>query len=131
AYRDQTVRAALAPLTLLADHAGVAILVVRHLTKSGAANTLYRGGGSVGIIAAARSGLLVALDPHDPTGQRRALATTKGNLAPPAPPLVYTLETSPRLPAPRAVWHGPAARPPSALLASRRAPPHRSDPPAP
>jgi hypothetical protein len=119
AYRDQTVRAALAPLTLLADHTGVAIVVVRHLTKSGAANALYRGGGSVGIIAAARSGLLVALDPHDPTGQRRVLATTKGNLAQPAPPLVYTLETSPRLPAPQVVWHGPANRAPSELLASR------------
>jgi len=127
AYRDQTVRAALAPLTLLADRAGVAVVVVRHLTKTGAASSLYRGGGSIGIIAAARSGLLVALDPHDPTGQRRVLATTKGNLAQPAPALVYTLEASPTLPAPRVVWHGPADRTPSELLAPRRAHSARPD----
>jgi len=119
AYRDQTVRAALAPLTLLADRAGVAVVVVRHLTKTGAASSLYRGGGSIGIIAAARSGLLVALDPHDPTGQRRVLATTKGNLAQPAPALIYTLEASPTLPAPRVVWHRPAK-----LLLTQRAAGH-------
>jgi RecA-family ATPase len=91
AYRDQDARRALAPLALLADKVGVAIVVVRHLTKSGGANALYRGGGSIGIIGTARSGLLAAADPEDPAGERRVLAVTKGNLAGTVPALGYRL----------------------------------------
>jgi len=39
-------------------------------------NALYRGGGSIGIIGAVRSGLLVALDPDDETGGRRCSRRT-------------------------------------------------------
>ena len=81
AHRDQEVRQALSPLTALAAELGVAVLVVRHLNKSGGSNALYRGGGSIGIIGAARVGAVVAPDPDDPTGERRVLAITKCNLA--------------------------------------------------
>jgi len=59
------VRRALAPLAKLAEETGVAVVVVRHLTQSSGGNPLYRGQGSIGIIGAARSALLVAKHPED------------------------------------------------------------------
>lgn len=78
-HRDQDVRRALAQLAALAEETGAALVVVRHLNKTAAGNPLYRGGGSIGIIGAARAGLLVARDPKDEG--RRVLAATKSNLA--------------------------------------------------
>jgi hypothetical protein len=88
AHRDQDVRRALAPLAAMASRTGAAVVVIRHLNKgAGGANPLYRGGGSIGIVGAARSGLLVARDPEDPEG--RVLAVTKANLAREAPALRF------------------------------------------
>lgn len=94
AYRDQDVRHALAPLAELAERTGVSIVVVRHLNKAGGGNPLYRGGGSIGIIGAARAGLMVAKDPDDPSGRRRVLAPTKCNLTAEPPSLAYHLEAA-------------------------------------
>ncbi|MBI4506415.1 MAG: AAA family ATPase [Chloroflexi bacterium] len=91
AHVDADVRSRLAPLTKLAAELGVAVVVIRHLNKAGGGNALYRGGGSIGIIAAARSGLLVARDPEDATGERRILACTKSNLAKMPPALAYRI----------------------------------------
>ena len=77
-YRDQDVRRALAPLATLADKLDVAVIVVRHLTKMPGGNPLYRGGGSIGIIGAARLGMLLAKDPEDEDAL--VLANTKSNL---------------------------------------------------
>lgn len=88
-WRDQDVRRLLAPLAALAEESGAAIVLIRHLRKAADANPLYRGGGSIGIIGAARSGLLVARDPDDP--ERRVLAATKANLAKEAPSLSYRM----------------------------------------
>jgi RecA-family ATPase len=90
-YRDQDVRYALAGLAELADRLNVAVVAVRHLNKMPGGNPLYRGGGSIGLIAAARSGLLVAADPEDETAARRVLASTKSNLAAPPPSLAFHL----------------------------------------
>jgi RecA-family ATPase len=90
AHRDQDVRRALAPVAWVAHRTGAAVLVVRHLTKSaGGSNAVRRGGGSIGIIGAARSGLLVAADPDDE--ERRVLAPTKANLARLSPSLLYRI----------------------------------------
>jgi AAA domain/DnaB-like helicase N terminal domain len=78
-HRDQDVRRALAPLGRMAERTGVAILGIRHLNKNGGVSALYRGGGSIAIIGAARSGLLVGIDPDDP--ESAVLAPTKHNLA--------------------------------------------------
>jgi AAA domain-containing protein len=78
-WRDHDVRTALAPLAKLAEETGAAIVLVRHLNKNENTAALYRGGGSIGFIAAARVGLIVASDPNDPT--RHVLAVLKNNLA--------------------------------------------------
>ncbi len=102
-HKDQDVRRALAPLAALAERTRAAVLIVRHLNKTAGGNTLYRGGGSIGIIGAARSGLVVAQDPEDP--ERRILAANKHNLSRAAQSLVFGLETAPNGAA-RVVWGG-------------------------
>ena len=104
ATRDQHVRRALAALTASAQRTGAAFVLVRHLNKSTGANPLYRGIGSIGLIGAARSGLLLAADPDDP--ERRLLAVAKGNLAPPPPALAFRLEPVPGSHVARVAWEG-------------------------
>ncbi|MEJ7872821.1 MAG: AAA family ATPase, partial [Rubrobacteraceae bacterium] len=91
-HRDQDIRRALAPLARLAERTGAAVVVVRHLNKGVGGNALYRGGGSIGIVGAARSGLLIAKHPEDES--RRVLASIKSNLAAPAPSLVFELAST-------------------------------------
>src|SRR5262249_12982879 len=92
-HRDQDVKRVLAPLAALASETGVAVLVIRHLNKTPSRNHLYRGGGSIAIIGAARSGLLVAPDPDDQEGKRRVLVSTKSNLSERAEALTYAIES--------------------------------------
>jgi hypothetical protein len=119
-HRDAEVRGLLRPLAELAAETGCAIVVVRHLNKSAGGNPLYRGGGSIGIIGAARSGLLVAPDPDDAMGQRKVLAPTKSNLSEPPPALTYTIEVVLHEAAgfvPRIHWHGESPHTARSLLA--------------
>ena len=90
AGRDQDVRRALFHLARLAERQNCAVVCLRHLNKTNGDKAIYRGGGSIGIIGAARAGLLVAADPDDP--KRRLLAVTKCNLAAPPRPLRFALE---------------------------------------
>lgn len=91
-HKDQDIRRVLASLKFLAERTGVAIILVRHLNKSTGGNPLYRGGGSIGIIGAARMGLMIAQDPEIP--ERRILATTKQNLSNTKSSIVFTVETA-------------------------------------
>ena len=107
-YRDQDVRRALMPLSELAARSGSAILLIRHLTKSGGgSNPIYRGGGSIGFVAACRSGLIVGRDPDD--DEKRVLASTKCNLAPEADAVAlgYQIVNHPDLNTATVRWLGP------------------------
>lgn len=90
-HRDQDVRRALMPLARMAEETGAAVVATRHLTKNGGSDPLYRGGGSIGIAGQARSLLLAARHPVDPSGERRVLASTACNLGPQAPSLEYRI----------------------------------------
>jgi len=68
----------MAPLQRMAERTGVAIIGIRHLNKTQGGSAIYRGGGSIAIIGAARAGFLVAPDPDDP--ETRVFAATKSNL---------------------------------------------------
>ncbi|NIK57898.1 AAA family ATPase [Kribbella shirazensis] len=88
-HRDQDVRGVLHQLAAMADSTGCTIVLIRHLNKAGGSNALYRGGGSIGIVGAARAAYLVARDPDDEG--RRILACSKSNLAAEPPSLAYRL----------------------------------------
>jgi hypothetical protein len=105
-HRDHDVRRALTALSDLASRTDCAVIVVRHLRKSGAENPLYRGGGSIGITAAARAVFLVARDPDDPSGDRRVLAPLKTNLGPMPPSLAFRLAVEPGRDHPHLAWDG-------------------------
>ena len=121
-FKDHDIRRALHPLATMAEKTGVALLLVRHLNKGGSGNALYRGGGSIGIVGAARSGLLVSRDPKD--DGRRVLATTKCNLAAEPPSLSYSLETDNGVGVIR--WHGTSAYTAAQLVAQPLDPEERS-----
>ena len=88
------MREALGPLAAMAEEKQVAVAVVRHLTKGRASSLKYRGAGSMGIIAAARSAMLVGSDPTSDDPHRHVLTLNKSNLSS-APPLVYrTVKTN-------------------------------------
>jgi hypothetical protein len=85
---DQAVRAALTPLLCLAEEKNLAVVIVQHLTKAGGSNHLYRGAGSIGLIAAARSALLATNDPSTEDEHQHLLLQVKTNLSS-APSVVY------------------------------------------
>lgn len=119
AHRDNEVRQSLGPIAkLLAEH-HAAGLVVRHLNKSGGSHAVYRGGGSIAIIGAARTGMLVARDPDDETA--RVLAATKSNLDELPDSLGYRVAASGG--AARVDWTGTSAHSAAALLAAGAAEP--------
>ena len=101
-HRDQDVRSVLHLLSAMAERTGCCILLVRHLNKAAGASALYRGGGSIGIIGAARAAYLVARDPDDT--DRRIIAVTKLNIAVEPPALAYRLVDDPANHCARVVW---------------------------
>jgi hypothetical protein len=102
ANKDQDVRRAIAPLVAMLDRIGAACLAVRHLNKASGMAALYRGGGSIGIVGAARVGLLVARDPDD--DEAAVIAPIKSNLSKPPPALRYRLQSHPGTDVARVVW---------------------------
>lgn len=88
-HRDQDIRSVLSGLATVAEATRCCILLLRHLNKTSGGNPLYRGGGSIGIVGAARAAFLAAVDPDDES--RRVLAATKCNLAPLPEALAYRL----------------------------------------
>jgi hypothetical protein len=87
---DHSVRLVMHRLRQLCERTGVAILLIRHLNKLVTVNDpMYRGGGSIAIIAASRSAFLIAKDPDNP--ERRVFARIKGNLCPEPEALAYEI----------------------------------------
>ena len=107
------MREVLTPLAQLAERTGCAILIIRHLNKGNSANSLYRGAGSIGFIAAARIALLVAHDPGDE--QKRVFATIKNNLSKVATNLTFQIVENERG-VPYIQWLGENHHTTSALL---------------
>ena len=101
-YRDRHVRACAALLTELCERRGTAVVLVRHLIKK-LVGAVYRGSGSIGIIASARAGLALVADPQKPDGL--ILATVKSNLAPAPPALRLHVEGDGEASC-RVVWDG-------------------------
>lgn len=109
-YVDHDVRRALLPLKGLAERTGIALLVVRHWNKAANANALHRGGGSIGITAAARAVLAIAFDPDDgnpdQNERKRVLAVAKMNVGGRGPAREFQLHYDSECGACRVRWGG-------------------------
>lgn len=81
ANSDHDVRRVLAALADMANKTRTAVLLVRHLNKGSGQKAMYRAGGSIGVVAAARAVYLVGRVPDEPSGLR-AIVPIKNNLAP-------------------------------------------------
>jgi len=104
-YSDQDIRGALWPLAVFAERHRLAVVLIRHYTKNIKLNAMLRGGGSIGIIGAARAGFVIGTDPQNPTV--RVLACTKMNLGPKPVSLSFKLAPSPSNPSVAVVqWTG-------------------------
>lgn len=91
ANNDADVRQVLGQVATSAQRTGASWIIIRHLNKRPGVSAIYRGGGSIGIIGAARAGFVVGTDPSDET--QRIFAQVKGNLAPPVPSLRFSIES--------------------------------------
>lgn len=83
------VRVLMSGLASLAAELDIAILVIRHLRKSGSARAIYAGSGSVDYVAAARSVLMVGKDPE--REGFRVLAHAKSSGGPLGPSLAFEI----------------------------------------
>jgi putative DNA primase/helicase len=90
ANADQSIRRVLSQLAAIGEAADCTILMVRHLRKAGSKNALYRGSGSIGFIASARTAWLAARHPDHP--EFAVLAVSKCNLADPPASLGYRVK---------------------------------------
>ncbi|MHB8293916.1 MAG: AAA family ATPase [Acidimicrobiales bacterium] len=107
-HKDQSVRRLLAHLAVAAARTRATVILIRHHNKAPGAPALYRGGGSIGIIAAARAAYAVIRDPDD--ADHRLVATVKSNLAAEAPTWGYSLVDVPELGVARVDWDAEADR---------------------
>src|SRR5215211_2317141 len=85
--------------------------------NKGTGSALYRGSGSIGIVGAARAGLLVAPDPDDDS--RRVLALTKSNLAKMPQALAYRLANDDLYGVARVQWDGASRHTAADLVRAR------------
>ncbi len=119
---EASVRRALKPLARIAAARGCVFLMVRHLNKGEGRRAVYRGGGSIALLAPCRSAWLVAAEPDAaaPSGPaRRVLAQVKNNLAPPQPSLAFEVAKA-EGGATELRWAGTVAFDADALLERRR-----------
>lgn len=103
-YKPNEIRALLAQLAEVASEAEAAMIVVRHLRKSSATKAIYQGIGSIDVIGAARSALLVGIHPEDI--DLRVVAHLKHNIAPRGDSWLYELDAKVEGQMPVLRWRG-------------------------
>jgi hypothetical protein len=123
-HKDQSVRRVLHLMKVMASRSGASVLMLRHLRKEGSDKAIYRGGGSIGIIGAARAGWTVGIHPEDEA--QRVLACVKMNLAPKPQALGFKLLPHETFPCARIEWLGAVDLGADELLSTG----HKTDPDA-
>ncbi|PIR53000.1 hypothetical protein COU76_03425 [Candidatus Peregrinibacteria bacterium CG10_big_fil_rev_8_21_14_0_10_49_10] len=88
-HKDAAMRGVLTPLTRLAEKYNIALVCIRHLTKSAREKTIYRGQGSIAYTAAARVVHLVGTSPDNK--EERVMVCTKNNLCPLPPSFAFEI----------------------------------------
>jgi len=94
---EANVRRVMGMLAKIAEEKAAAIVIVRHLAKGGSPKSKYRGTGSIGIIAAARSALLVRPDPGSDSPYQHVLGVTKSNLSDAVSVVYRTVKSNDRI----------------------------------
>lgn len=87
---EGSIRRTLRPLTALAERHRCAFVGIRHLRKSTDGGSMYRGGGSIGISATARSVIHVGRHPEEP--EQLVMASVKSNLGARPGSIAFSLE---------------------------------------
>jgi hypothetical protein len=87
---DPAMRAALAPVEVLAARYHCLVILLRHLNKRSGLRACYRGAGSVGVSGLCRTCWLAAADPQ--TAGHCVLAEIKNSLGPLQPSLAYQIQ---------------------------------------
>jgi len=119
---NKEIRHAFQSLEDLAKRTNCAVVIVRHLNKDAGKPAIYRGGGSIAVIAAARSSILVAEDPSDK--DLKVMVRNKGNWAAPKPGLRYRtvevkiLSTEGEVTTTQIKWEGDVKSTAGAILSS-------------
>jgi AAA domain len=103
-HKDQSVRRVLHLLKVMASRTNASVLMLRHLRKEGSDKAIYRGGGSIGIVGAARAGWTVGVHPDDEA--QRVLACVKMNLAQRPTSLAFKLLPHESFPCAQIHWLG-------------------------
>jgi putative DNA primase/helicase len=123
-YRDKEVRRALMPLIALAQRRGIALVCLRHVTKTTTGNAKHRGNASVAFTNLARSVLFAASDPDRP--EASILAQSKTNLGSMTPSLRYRMVNCANG-HPRIAWEGVSAHTADSLNAQPTSAEDRSE----
>lgn len=127
-HRDQDTRRVTAELARLASRRNVCIAGIRHFRKHTDGNAITAGGGSIGLIGAARVGLIIDRHPSTESPERNdvsVLACSKSNLSKHPPSLAFrkkacTIESrAGALETVRVRWKGDARLTADELLAAR------------
>ena len=84
------VRAQFNPLIEVAKETGCAIIVVAHMNKAPGTKAIYRTNGSIDVVGAARSALLIARTDRDRPDER-IMAVQKSNLAPTGSAILFSV----------------------------------------
>jgi hypothetical protein len=92
-HKDADIRRVLHRLKVLAERTGAGVKILRHLNKVTDTAALYRGGGSIGIIAASRTAFVVARHPKEEGVC--VIALQKTNLGQQVPSLAYKVVQKP------------------------------------
>lgn len=113
-YKDHDIRLALTPFEEIAEVTGCALLIIAHLNKKEEAATLYRVGGSIGYVGAARS--VLAVSKSERSENVRVLYSIKSNLSKRPPALEYALKMNRELDTTHVVWGGLSSFDPERVL---------------
>ena len=89
-YRPNVIRQLLSFLKEIAEDGSTAVLIIRHLTKAKQDKAIYRGGGSMDVIGAARSAFLVCDHPNQ--SSTKLVVHIKHNIAVRGQTLCYEIQ---------------------------------------
>ena len=115
---DAEMRNAMTPMQRLAADTGVAMVASRHLNKAVGGEAITRGGGTMGLIGLARSGIIAGRENGDDP-EMRVIAQSKHNLSRSASAMRYRTEAASDDDAPYVAWHGVSSKTADDLVAPR------------